>query len=292
MSIRPETVTGSQNLRAAGLSTLGFAVFSGTDAVVKLMAQGLSVPQITFMITGFAFLLTVALTLMTGPADTLRPRQPGLALLRGLLLAVDTLLIYYAFAMLDLAEAYVLAFLTPALVALLAAILLGERLPLAGWIGIGMGFAGVIVALQPGARVMNLGHAAAFGSALVFAFSIILLRRIRAGESEAAMIAVLLAVLNLLALGLTLAGGGFVAVSPAQLGLAALAGFLTALGHLFLIRAGRIGAASIVAPFQYSQIIWACIYGLVLFNTPIEPHLLLGAAVIVLSGWLVLRPAG
>ena len=54
--------------------------------------------------------------------------------------------------------------------------------------------------------------------------------------------------------------------------------------------AGRIGAASIVAPFQYTQIVWACIYGLVLFNTPIEPHLLLGAGIIVLSGWLVLRP--
>ncbi len=285
-----ETMTGSQNLRAAGLSTLGFAVFSGTDATVKLMAQGLSVPQITFMVTGFAFLLTVGLTLLTDHADALRPRQPGLALLRGLLLAADTLLIYYAFAMLDLAEAYVLAFLTPALVALLAAILLGERLPAVGWIGIAVGFAGVIVALQPGARALNLGHAAAIGSALVFAFSIILLRKIRAGESESAMIAVLLAVLNLLALGLTLAGGGFVAVSLAQLGLAALAGLLMALGHLFLIRAGRIGAASIVAPFQYSQIVWACIYGLVLFNTPIEPHLLLGAGIIVLSGWLVLRP--
>ena len=103
------------------------------------------------------------------------------------------------------------------------------------------------------------------------------------------MLAVLLMVLHLLALALMLAGSGFAAVTPAQLGLAAIAALCMVLGHLFLIRAGRSGPAALVAPFQYSQIIWACILGLLLFNTPIEAHVLIGAGIIILSGWLVLR---
>lgn len=284
-----EALPVSQNLKAAGLAVLGFAVFSGTDATVKLMAEGLSVPQITFMVTGVALALTVIFTLVTGEADALRPRQPGLALARGVLLGADSLLIYYSFTRLDLAEAYMLAFLTPALVALLALILLGERVSPRGWLGIAIGFCGVLVALRPGAGALNLGHAAALGSVLLFALSLLLLRRIRAGESEPALITVLLVVLNLMALVLTLAGGGFVPVTSQQFALAALAGLLMVLGHLFLIRAGRSSAVAIVAPFQYSQIIWACLFGLLVFNTPIEAHVLFGAGIIILSGWLVLR---
>lgn len=284
-----EVLPASQNLKAAGLATLGFAAFSGSDATVKLLAEGLAVPQIAFMVTGFALVITLAGALvLEGPAALL-PRQPGIAFLRGALLAADTLLIYYAFARLDLAEAYVLAFLTPALVALMAVLLLGERLSRAGWLGILTGFTGVMVALRPGAEELNAGHAAALASALVFALTFILLRRIRRAESDVALLVVLLGVLNLLALAMILVGGGFQPVGGRELFLAALAGAALALGHLLVIRAGRSGAVSIVAPFQYSQIVWAGLYGLVLFGTPVEPQVAIGAGIIILSGWLVLR---
>ncbi|MNU11647.1 hypothetical protein D3C72_2596710 [compost metagenome] len=55
------------------------------------------------------------------------------------------------------------------------------------------------------------------------------------------------------------------------------------------MRAFRVGEASVVAPFQYSQIIWGCFYGMFLFATPLELYTLLGAAIIILSGWLVLK---
>ena len=60
-------------------------------------------------------------------------------------------------------------------------------------------------------------------------------------------------------------------------------------GHALLVRAFRVGEASVVAPFQYSQIIWGCLYGVLLFATPVELHTLAGAAIIILSGWLVLK---
>ena len=78
-------------------------------------------------------------------------------------------------------------------------------------------------------------------------------------------------------------------LNPAQAAVVGLAGVLMALGHWLLIRAGRLGAASLVAPMQYSQLIWAALWGAALFGSPLGPALLAGAGLIILSGWLVSR---
>ncbi len=278
------------NLRAALVVTCAFAAFSGTDALVKLLAQTFPVPQVTFMITVAALLIVIASAVLSGGGKALWPRHPGLAFVRAGLLAADTILIYYAFAKLPLSEAYVLAFLAPVLVAILAFIFLGERLSRIGWIGVLLGFAGVIVALRPGVAPMNLGHAAAVGSALLFAFSLIILRRAKTTESDTALVFSVLAVLSVLSFVVAFAGGGgFVPAETSDLTTVAAAGFLLVGGHVLLVRAFRIGDASVVAPFQYSQIVWGCVYGALLFGAPIEIHTLAGAAIIIVSGWLVLK---
>lgn len=277
------------NLRAALLVLLAFSAFSGTDALVKRLTESLPVPQVTAMITLVALLLVILAAAATGRAGALWPRHPGLAVLRAVLLAGDTLLIYYAFSALPLADAYVLAFLTPVLVALLAALFLHERLSRLAWLGVFAGFAGVIVALKPGETALTFGHAAALGSALLFALSLVLLRRAKAGESDLALVASVLVVLTLLSLATALAAGTFTAVTMGLSGLASLAGLLLFTGHMLLVRAFRLGDASVVAPFQYSQILWGCLYGALFFGAPVESHTLAGAAIIILSGWLVLK---
>lgn len=277
------------NLRAAMLCLLAFAVFSGTDVLVKLLAQHFAAPQVTFMVTMAALVLLLAQAAATGQGGSLMPRYPGLAMLRALLLAVDTLLIHYAFAVLPLAEAYLLAFLTPVLVAILAFVLLGERLSVLAWSGVLLGFAGVAIALRPGVAPLSLGHAAAAGSALVFALSLLLLRRTKAAESDMALVSTLLVVQAALALAVTGPAGGLALPGPGDIAMAVGAGVLLLAGHMLLVRAFRTGDASVVAPFQYSQIVWGCLYGALIFAAPVEVHTLVGAAVIVLSGWLVLK---
>lgn len=277
------------NLRAAMLCLLAFAVFSGTDVLVKLLAQRFAAPQVTFMVTMAALVLLLAQAAATGQGGSLMPRYPGLAMLRALLLAVDTLLIHYAFAVLPLAEAYLLAFLTPVLVAILAFVLLGERLSVLAWSGVLLGFAGVAIALRPGVAPLSLGHAAAAGSALVFALSLLLLRRAKAAESDMALVSTLLVVQAALALAVTAPAGGLALPGPGDIAMAVGAGVLLLAGHMLLVRAFRTGDASVVAPFQYSQIVWGCLYGALIFAAPVELHTLVGAAVIVLSGWLVLK---
>lgn len=277
------------NRRGVLLILLAFAVFSGTDALVKLSAEHLPAPQVTLLVTIAAFVLLCGHAALTGNVRRLFPRAPALAFARALLLAGDTLLIHYAFARLPLSEAYLLAFLTPILVAVMSLFLLRERLSLAGWAGVVLGFAGVAVALRPGVAPLNLGHAAALGSAVLFALSLILLRKTEVEESDEALLASLFVVLIPLALAAALIDEGLSPVRLPQAALMAAGGVLLLVGHGLLIRAFRVAQASIVAPFQYSQIIWGCLYGALLFAAPIEIHTLAGAAVIIVSGWLVLK---
>jgi len=291
-SIRSASAVGTganANLRAAAIVITAFAAFSGTDALVKLLSAEFRVPQVTFLITLAALLLVSGRAVFTRRLGELVPRQPGLALIRALLLAGDTLLIHYAFAALPLAEAYVLAFLSPVLVAILAFAFLGERLSLIGWLGVGFGFAGVAVALRPGAVALNFGHMAAIGSALLFALSLALLRKTKSEESDDALVATTLVMLTVTAFIVAMATGGFDAIGPGALLVAVLAGTLLYVGHALVVRAFRIGDASVVAAFQYSQIVWGCLYGAVLFGAPIETYTIVGGVIIIFSGWLVLK---
>lgn len=285
----PGDASGSNNRRGVLLTLAAFAVFSGTDALVKLSAERLPAPQVTLLVTVGAFILLCGHAVVTGGVTRLLPRQPGIAVLRAVLLAGDTLLIHYAFALLPLSEAYLLAFLTPILVALMSWLVLRERLSASGWTGVVLGFAGVAIALQPGATSLNLGHLAALGSAVLFALSLILLRKTRVEENDEALLSSLFIILMPLALAATLLHGGLSPVRPVEGVLMAAGAMLLLAGHGLLIRAFRIAEASVVAPFQYSQIIWGCVYGALMFAAPIEVHTLAGAGVIMVSGWLVLR---
>jgi S-adenosylmethionine uptake transporter len=295
MSAEAPTVNGDgariapSNGRGAMLVLVAFAVFSATDAIVKIMAAAIPAPQVTFLVTVTALVLLLLHAVVTGRTRRLMPRQPGLAFWRALFLAVDTLLIHYAFARLPLAEAYLIAFLTPILVAVLGFVFLRERLSAVGWAGVLIGFAGVAVALKPGVAPLNLGHAAALGSAVFFAFSLILLRRAKVAETDEALVASLLVVMTPVAFAVAAMSGELVAIDFPHLGFAVAGGALMLGGHALLVRAFRVGEASVVAPFQYSQIIWGCLYGILIFSTPVELHTLVGAVIIILSGWLVLR---
>jgi S-adenosylmethionine uptake transporter len=280
---------GRSNARAAGIAVLAFAVFSGADALIKLLAIDLPAPQVTLVTTVVGLVLLFLYAAARGRLPDLMPRHPGLAVARALLMAGDTILIHYAFKLLPLSEAYLIAFLTPILVAVLSFLLLGERLSRLAWLGVVLGFVGVTVALRPGTAELNIGHLAAFGSTVFFALSLLLLRRAKAAEKDEALVASLLVIMTPVTLLTVLGSTGFSAMGSNHLAIAVIAGILGLAGHALLVRAFRAGEASVVAPFQYSQIIWGCLYGALLFAAPVEPYTIAGAVIIILSGWLVLK---
>ena len=151
-----------------------------------------------------------------------------------------------------------------------------------------MGLAGVLWVLQPGATEITLGHISALICAISGAFASIVVRKI--GREERSVVLLLYPmVANFLLMG-ALLPFVYVPMPVEHLGMLFMASLMALVASGFLIRAYRMGEAAVIAPMQYSQILWATLYGTLLFNETPDQNTAIGAAVIIASGlYIVLR---
>lgn len=273
--------------RGIGFAMLSFALFSFSDAFVKwFAAAGYPVVQLSATFALFALLPVAWLVARAGGLATLRARQPLWVAMRAALMAGDTVCAYYAFGALPFAEAYAIFFGTPMLVTALSVPFLGEKVGWRRWLAVLAGFAGVMIVLRPGFGNFGPGHAAALGAMVLFACSLLVLRRVGNSESSAAMLSwVLLALLLVTA---PLVPAVFVPPPALDLALMGIGGVLLGVAHVTLIEAFRAAPAAAVSPFHYSQIIWAVLLGLLIFDELPDLWVAAGSAVIVGSGLFIL----
>jgi len=265
-----------------GLTT--FFIFSSIDAIVKWIGGTYSVFMITFMMSAFAMLPTGALIARSGGVASLRPRSPWLVTIRALLMTVATLSTYTAFKTLSIAETYTLIFTSPLIVTAFSVPLLGEKVGWRRWVAVAVGFVGVLVMLRPGLRPLGFGHLAAFTTALTFGLGALILRK-GGNESSSAMLTPMVVIKGLICGVLLLAiEDAWRTPTWPDLGLMALAGLLYGVAHTFFIFAFKYAPASVIAPFQYTQMIGAVFYGFVLFGSVPDGYLLAGAAIVMGSG--------
>lgn len=279
----------SDNIKAAAIATASYGIFVGSDTVVKLQSEGYPLSQTIFMVAGMACLFMALYCVVTGNPRRLIPIYPRFVIARGLILATNTAMFYYAVSLIPLADAYVIAFTGPIFVALLAFLFLGERLSRLATIGVVLGFVGVIIAMRPAGGTLGMGHAAAIGSAMLFSITLLMLRRVHHAESDLALAFVPLVIMAGVAFLIALFTGSIVPVTFDAFLVFALGGFCQFIANILLVRAFRLGTASVVAPFQYSQIFWGSLIGYLVFGATIDVYTVIGAAVIIGSGLLVLR---
>ena len=192
-----------------------------------------------------------------------------------------------AYALLPLADAYAIGFTQPLIVIALASPLLGERVGLRRWAAVVVSFVGVLIVLRPGAGVFGLGALAALVNALCNGTAILLIRRAHARETAEAFAFWGNAVI---AAGTALILPWFwVTPSLSEFGLFLVAGLLGGFSSLVIAYALKLAPAATIAPFQYSQMTYAILAGVMLFYDVPDPITLLGAVVIIASGLLVLR---
>jgi len=272
--------------RAVALALLSYACFSTADALVKLAAARLPVEQIALLMSGFALLPVLLLARGVGGLAALRVRRPGLVLARGVLTALCALAAWRAFALLPLADAYAILFLAPILVTAFSALFLGEPVGIRRWSAAAVGFLGVLVMVRPDFEVIGLGHPLALAAATFGAASFCVLKKIGNGETSAAILLVLF-----LSIAAIAAPGAILAWRPLageDLLWVATAGLLQGSGQAALVLATREAPASVVAPFQYSQMLWAVLFGLLVFGDRPTPLLFVGMALVVASGLYIL----
>ena len=271
----PSVVTGL--LFALG----GYAAYSVHDAVVKAL-HDYSVFQILFFAMLFTYVPFSVARIAEGKILSVRPNNPKLALARAVLHVASLGFAFAAFALLPMVEAYVLLFCTPVLISILAVFFLGEQIALVRWALIALGLLGVVIVLRPSVDSLQIGHLLALGCALCSAGSAIIARKIGGNENMATMI-----LFPLLATILVSGSALYFVYKPMpieHLAMMFLVGGLGLLGQYCILTGFRLAPAAYIAPMQYSQIVWAIVFGALFFNETIDSFTVLGSLITVASG--------
>ena len=279
---------GGNNVAGALLALVSFGIFATHDVVVKFLGGQYSAVQIIFFSVMFGFPLVMVMLIRDRSDGNLRPRHPWWTALRTGASVVTGVSAFYAFSVLPLAQTYAILFAAPLLITLLAIPILGEKVGIRRGVAIVVGLLGVMVVLRPGDADLSLGHAAALTAAVCSSLASVIVRKI--GTDERAAVLLLYPMLaNFIVLGaaLPLVYHPMPIQHLGMMGIIALFGFVA---MLFIIQAYRRAEAVVVAPMQYSQMIWATVYGALIFDESPDFFTIVGSAVIMASGlYIVLR---
>lgn len=281
----------STNARGAVLALAAFALFSGHDVFVKSLGGKYSPAQIVFFSVLFSFPLLTMLLVRSKTEGHFRPRHPWWSLIRTVAVIITGISAFTAFSLLPLAQTYALLFATPLLITILSIPILGERVGLHRWAAVVVGLCGVLIVLRPGTTSLQLGHVAGLCAALGSSTASIIVRKIGAEERSAVLL--LFPLLgNLVVMGAVLP---FVyrPMPMPDLGAVAAIAILSIAATSLIIFAYRTAEAAVVAPMQYSQIVWATIFGWLIFAEVPDTMTLMGAAVVIASGlYILMRESG
>lgn len=276
------------NLRGALMALAAFAIYSTHDVFVKFLGTQYSPIQIIFFAVTLSFPLVAIMQIGDRNDGNLRPRHPWWSLIRTVSTLITGVSAFYAFSVLPLAQTYAILFAAPLLITLLAIPILGEKVGLRRGLAIVAGLAGVMIVLRPSGTELGLGHAAALAAAVFSSLASVIVRKI--GQDERSVVLLLFPMIaNFVVLGAALP----LVYKPMPIEHLGMIGIIAAFGFvasLFVISAYRSAEAVIVAPMQYSQMIWAAIFGFLIFDETPDQMTLIGAAVIMASGlYIVLR---
>lgn len=258
------------------------------DAAAKHLGARLSALQVVWgyyaaFVVAFAAVPSLAGRSWRHVAAT---RRPGLQILRAAVLIGSLGCLFSALPYLPLADATAISFASPLFVAILSIPLLGERVGPHRWAAVLVGFAGVAIVVRPGAALFQWAALLPLIGAVFFALYQILTRTLARIDDP---------LTTLLYTG----GGGFVLTSlavglvwqmpsGADLGVFAIMGVLGVVAHFLIVRAFGLAPAALIAPFNYTRIVWAVLLGFALFGDVPDALSLLGSALIVGSGLYIL----
>lgn len=266
----------------------GVACLSVNDAIAKILTAGYSPVQILFLRNLIALPFAFLVALRMGGAGALRSHRPAAHLLRGVLWIGATVLFFTSLMHLPLAEATALVFVAPLFITAISALFLGEVVGWRRWLAVIVGFIGVLIAIRPGGAAFQPVSLLPIATAFVYALLMLSARWVDSRESVWTLL------LYLTGTGALLSGllvpFFWTAIRPEDVWLfVAIAMFGTA-GMTMMTQAFRLAPATLVAPFDYTALLWATALGWLVWNEIPDSATLIGAAVIVASGvFIILR---
>lgn len=283
-SARPTDV-----VRGIGCIVFAMFLFALLDALVKWLATaGYPTWQLVFCRSLFAFLVIVPLIRAQGGTSLLRTSRLRSHLFRAAFGLGTLWCWFYSYRNLPLADAYALSFSAPLFMTALSVPLLGERVGARRWTAVVVGLIGVLIMVQPGAGVFEASALIVLLAALLYALSMIQLRGLGATEPTLRTVFYFTLFCTVVS-AFSLPFVGRMPASWLDAGLLIATGLLGGTAQVFLTHAYRLAPVSIVAPFDYSAMIWAVLLGLAVFGDSPGWPVLLGSVVVIGSGLYILR---
>jgi drug/metabolite transporter (DMT)-like permease len=273
----------SARLAGIGLMLAGIWAFSFGDALGKYIVASYPVGQLLFL-RAVASLALLSPLIWRSRHEFMRLERPGLHLLRVVLSTLEVAAFFVAVMYLPLADVITFYLASPIFVTALSALVLREQVGWRRWCAVGVGFCGVLIAMQPSAQTITWPALIALGGSTCFAILMLITRSLR-GASDTVLASSQF--VGTLVFGALLLPFGWVTPSLPGFGLFALAGAISVGALLCVNRSLKLAPASVVVPYQYSMIVWAVIFGYVVFGDVPTLATLIGAAIIIGAGFYI-----
>lgn len=274
--------TARNNALGALLTMLAMLCFAAMDSISKFLVADYPVGQMMWIRSFFVFLFACVVVRRQGIRGALRTRQPGLQLFRCLVAVIESAIFVLAFRYLPLADTHAVAATSPLIVIAMGVAFLGEKAGPARWLAVLAGFAGVLLIVRPGLRDLDWPVLLPLVGAVLWA-GYQVLTRLAARRDSPDTSMMWSAVVALAAT--TLVGPiGWQWPSASAWGLMLAISLLGAVASYALIKALDYAEAGAVQPYSYSLLVWATVFGFVVFGDWPDGWTMVGASIVVLSG--------
>lgn len=268
------------------------------DAIAKYMAsfEGMSPGQVTFYRFFFQLVCMLPLLATAAGRSAFSAKRPWMNLLRGALHGAASLLFFAAVKYMPLADVFAIYFVEPFMLTALSALFLGDRVGWRRWLAIVIGFGGAMIVIQPSFAIFGLKALLPVACAFLYALYLFMNRAV--GEADSPLTMQIMAGLGgTIFMALALLAGSSAGITdfepslPASvLGLVLLLilGSISGYAHMLVVRAFRLAPLSLLAPFQYFEIISATVLGYAIFGDFPNLSKWIGIAIIVGSGLFII----
>ena len=289
----------SSHVQGMMIMSVGMLILPVMDGIGKYLAteQAMSPGQVTFYRFFVQLILTTAAIAFVAGLAGFRSNRFWLNILRGLILGAASLCFFAAVKYMPIADALAIFFVEPFILTALSALVLGERVGWRRWSAIGVGFVGAIIVIEP--SFSRFGSVAFLPLVTASLFAAYMLLNKALGVHDGPMVMQYLAGIGGTALvAVTLGFGSFAGIAdlspslPANtfsLTLVLVLGALAAFGHGLVVMAFQRAPASLLAPFQYIEIISAVLVGYFVFSDVPSLSKWIGIAIIIASGLFIFR---
>jgi drug/metabolite transporter (DMT)-like permease len=282
---RPEAGRASHatRLKAIVFMLTAVAAFSGMDAVLKLLSQHYPPMEVVALRGASSIPFMLLPLIVMGRLGALKPVRIGMHLARGALMLLVLIAFVYAVRALSLADAYAIFLAAPLIVTALSVPLLGEHVGWRRWLAICVGLVGVITMLHPSASsLVSLGAVAALLSAIGYAFNAIALRVITRTDTTASVVFWMIGLMT--GLALIIAAPRWVSIRTEDWTLLLAIGVFSTIAQHLLTEAFRNAPPSVVAPFEYTALLWGILIDRVVWGVFPTSRVYIGGGIVIASG--------